>query len=75
MSLEKSVLNIHKMREILSKEYGFQLIDSERLTLGGKLLQGSLQRGRIKKLCLALRSGKPTSAGKSIGRQRRYRNA
>lgn len=34
MSLEKSVLDIDKMRDILSQEYGFHLIDSKRLALG-----------------------------------------
>ncbi len=34
MSLEKSVLDINKMRDILSKEYGLHLIASNSLTLG-----------------------------------------
>ena len=34
MSLEKSVLDLAKMREILSSEYGLQLIDYSDLSLG-----------------------------------------
>ena len=34
MSLEKSVLDFGKMRDVLSKEYGLHLIDSKSLELG-----------------------------------------